>query len=41
MIRTFPVLTQPFTEGHGLLAPSLKLKRKAIENAYANEVEAL
>ncbi|WP_406259712.1 AMP-dependent synthetase/ligase [Streptomyces nigra] len=40
-IRTFRILAQPFTEEHGLLTPSLKLKRKAIEGAYANEVEAL
>ncbi|MFE6281903.1 AMP-dependent synthetase/ligase [Streptomyces sp. NPDC057877] len=40
-IRTFRILTQPFTEEHGLLTPSLKLKRKAIENAYADVVEAL
>ncbi|MFI5796750.1 AMP-dependent synthetase/ligase [Streptomyces sp. NPDC051677] len=40
-IRTFRILAQPFTEEHGLLTPSLKLKRKAIENAYANEVDAL
>ncbi|MEU6534712.1 AMP-dependent synthetase/ligase [Streptomyces sp. NPDC047000] len=40
-IRTFRILAQPFTEEHGLLTPSLKLKRRAIEKAYANEVEAL
>ncbi|MFJ3231780.1 AMP-dependent synthetase/ligase [Streptomyces sp. NPDC086787] len=40
-IRTFRILAQPFTEEHGLLTPSLKLKRKAIENAYADEVAAL
>ncbi|MCT7356035.1 long-chain fatty acid--CoA ligase [Streptomyces sp. 15-116A] len=40
-IRTFRILAQPFTEEHGLLTPSLKLKRKAIEKAYAEEVEAL
>ena len=40
-IRTFRILAHSFTEEHGLLTPSLKLKRKAIENAYANEVEAL
>jgi long-chain acyl-CoA synthetase len=40
-IRTFRILAQPFTEEHGLLTPSMKLKRKAIETAYANEVEAL
>ncbi|MER5545535.1 AMP-dependent synthetase/ligase [Streptomyces sp. NPDC001118] len=40
-IRTFRILAQPFTEEHGLLTPSLKLKRKAIEKAYDTEVEAL
>ncbi|MFJ4466115.1 AMP-dependent synthetase/ligase [Streptomyces sp. NPDC089424] len=40
-IRTFRILAQPFTEEHGLLTPSLKLKRRAIEKAYAKEVEAL
>ncbi|MFD9093465.1 AMP-dependent synthetase/ligase [Streptomyces collinus] len=40
-IRTFRILAQPFTEEHGLLTPSLKLKRKAIEKAYEDEVEAL
>ncbi|KUJ70837.1 long-chain fatty acid--CoA ligase [Streptomyces albus subsp. albus] len=40
-IRTFRILSAPFTEEHGLLTPSLKLKRKAIEQTYAKEVEAL
>ena len=40
-IRTFRILADQFTEEHGLLTPSLKLKRKAIETAYAAEVEAL
>ncbi|MFE6040610.1 AMP-dependent synthetase/ligase [Streptomyces sp. NPDC056452] len=40
-IRTFRILAHPFTEEHGLLTPSLKLKRKAIETAYASEVDAL
>ncbi|WP_267242428.1 AMP-dependent synthetase/ligase [Streptomyces sp. PR69] len=40
-IRTFRILAHPFTEEHGLLTPSLKLKRKAIEAAYAAEVDAL
>lgn len=40
-IRTFRILANQFAEEHGLLTPSLKLKRKAIENAYATEVEAL
>ncbi|EPH44473.1 putative Long-chain-fatty-acid--CoA ligase FadD15 [Streptomyces aurantiacus JA 4570] len=40
-IRTFRILAHQFTEEHGLLTPSLKLKRKAIELAYSAEVEAL
>ncbi|WP_455351900.1 AMP-dependent synthetase/ligase [Streptomyces sp. SYSU K217416] len=40
-IRTFRILAHQFTEEHGLLTPSLKLKRKAIAKAYAAEVEAL
>ncbi|WP_215450685.1 long-chain fatty acid--CoA ligase [Streptomyces sp. ATCC 21386] len=40
-IRTFRILAHQFSEEHGLLTPSLKLKRKAIEKAYASEVEAL
>ncbi|MEU8618440.1 AMP-dependent synthetase/ligase [Streptomyces sp. NPDC048623] len=40
-IRTFRILAHPFSEEHGLLTPSLKLKRKAIEQAYATEVAAL
>lgn len=40
-IRTFRILAHPFSEELGLLTPSLKLKRKAIEQAYAAEVEAL
>jgi long-chain acyl-CoA synthetase len=40
-IRTFRILANPFTEEQGLLTPSLKLKRKAIEKAYETEIEAL
>ncbi|MFJ6719147.1 MULTISPECIES: long-chain fatty acid--CoA ligase [unclassified Streptomyces] len=40
-IRTFRVLAGQFTEEGGLLTPSLKLKRKAIEKAYAVEVAAM
>lgn len=40
-IRTFRILAHQFSEQHGLLTPSLKLKRKAIETAYSAEVEAL
>ncbi|MEU2022269.1 AMP-binding protein [Streptomyces sp. NPDC016469] len=40
-IRTFRILAHQFSEQHGLLTPSLKLKRKAIETAYEAEVDAL
>ncbi|MGV9885247.1 AMP-dependent synthetase/ligase [Streptomyces sp. NPDC003006] len=40
-IRTFRILAHQFSEEQGLLTPSLKLKRKAIEDAYSTEVEAL
>lgn len=40
-IRTFRILAHPFSEEHGMLTPSLKLKRKAIETAYTVEVDAL
>ncbi|WP_329125438.1 AMP-dependent synthetase/ligase [Streptomyces sp. NBC_01465] len=40
-IRTFRILAHQFSEEHGLLTPSLKLKRRAIETAYSEEVEAL
>ncbi|THA67071.1 long-chain fatty acid--CoA ligase [Streptomyces sp. A0958] len=40
-IRTFRILAHQFSEEHGLLTPSLKLKRKAIEAAYETEVDAL
>ncbi|AJT63328.1 AMP-dependent synthetase/ligase [Streptomyces chattanoogensis] len=40
-IRTFRILAHQFSEEHGLLTPSLKLKRKAIETTYSAEVDAL
>ncbi|MDI5967223.1 AMP-dependent synthetase/ligase [Streptomyces sp. SL13] len=40
-IRAFRVLSTHFTEERGLLTPSLKLKRRAIEQEFAQEVEAL
>ncbi|MGW7109094.1 AMP-dependent synthetase/ligase [Streptomyces xanthophaeus] len=40
-IRNFRVLADQFTEEQGLLTPSLKLKRRAIEKTYAKEVAAL
>ncbi|WP_328718325.1 AMP-dependent synthetase/ligase [Streptomyces sp. NBC_00247] len=40
-IRTFRILAHRFSEERGLLTPSLKLRRKAIETAYSVEVDAL
>jgi long-chain acyl-CoA synthetase len=40
-IRTFRILATYFSEEKGLLTPSLKLKRKAIEKAFSGEIEAL
>jgi long-chain acyl-CoA synthetase len=40
-IRTFRILAHPFSEERGLLTPSLRLKRRAIEAAYAVEIAAL
>ncbi|NJQ02901.1 AMP-dependent synthetase/ligase [Streptomyces zingiberis] len=40
-IRTFRILAGQFTEERGLLTPSLKLRRKAIAERYAREIEAL
>ncbi len=40
-IRTFRILALQFSEELGLLTPSLKLKRRAIEQAFGAEIEAL
>ncbi|MCZ4119151.1 AMP-dependent synthetase/ligase [Streptomyces sp. H39-S7] len=40
-IRTFRILAAQFSEERGLLTPSLKLKRRAIEKAFPEEIEAL
>ena len=40
-IRTFRILATQFSEEQGLLTPSLKLKRKAIEKAFEREIDAL
>ena len=40
-IRTFRILASQFSEERGTLTPSMKLKRRAIENAYGAEIEAL
>ncbi|MFI8202627.1 AMP-dependent synthetase/ligase [Streptomyces sp. NPDC085937] len=40
-IRKFTVVEGEFTEENGLLTPSLKVKRKAAQEAYAKEIAAL
>ncbi|MGW0544571.1 AMP-dependent synthetase/ligase [Streptomyces griseoincarnatus] len=40
-IRKFVVVEAEFTEENGLLTPSLKVKRKAAQEAYAKEIAAL
>ncbi|GAA1416369.1 AMP-dependent synthetase/ligase [Streptomyces thermospinosisporus] len=40
-IRAFRLVEGEFSEENGLLTPSLKVKRKAVQEAYAKEIEAL
>ncbi|GGS71454.1 AMP-dependent synthetase/ligase [Streptomyces griseoviridis] len=40
-IRAWRLIDGEFTEEHGLLTPSLKVKRQAATAAYAHEIEAL
>ncbi|MFG3007541.1 AMP-dependent synthetase/ligase [Streptomyces calvus] len=40
-IRAFTLVDGEFTEENGLLTPSLKVKRRAAQEAYAQEIEAL
>ncbi|MGK5529754.1 AMP-dependent synthetase/ligase [Streptomyces sp. URMC 129] len=40
-IRKFILVEGDFTEENGLLTPSLKVKRKAVTEAYAKEIEEL
>ncbi|TJZ49465.1 long-chain fatty acid--CoA ligase [Streptomyces piniterrae] len=40
-IRAFRVVAAPFTEEEGLLTPSRKLKRRAVEEAHAAVIEAM
>ncbi|NEC85590.1 long-chain fatty acid--CoA ligase [Streptomyces sp. SID12501] len=40
-IRAFTLVEGEFTEENGLLTPSLKVKRHAVREAYAAEIEAL
>jgi len=40
-IRKFVVIDHPFTVENGLVTPTLKIRRKEIEQKYSNEIEAL
>ncbi len=40
-IRRFRIVEGEFTEENGLLTPSLKVRRAAVAEAYAHEIEAL
>ncbi|MER7490176.1 AMP-dependent synthetase/ligase [Streptomyces sp. NPDC126497] len=40
-IRAFTLIEGEFTEENGLLTPSLKVKRRAAQEAYADEIAAL
>ncbi|WP_103504481.1 long-chain fatty acid--CoA ligase [Streptomyces sp. SM14] len=40
-IRAFRVVTGEFTEENGMLTPSLKVRRAAVEAAYADEIAGL
>ena len=40
-IRKIHVLTSDFTEGNGLLTPSLKVKRKAVLQRYAEVIDSI
>ncbi|EPH44162.1 AMP-binding protein [Streptomyces aurantiacus] len=40
-IRGFAVVEGEFTEDNGLLTPSMKIKRRAVAEAYAEEIEGL
>ncbi|MHA4815790.1 AMP-dependent synthetase/ligase [Streptomyces aculeolatus] len=40
-IRRFVIVAGEFTEENGMLTPSLKVKRHAVEAAYAQEIEGL
>ncbi|MHB9864031.1 AMP-dependent synthetase/ligase [Streptomyces sp. YIM S03343] len=40
-IRVFRVLTEPFNPANGLLTPSMKLRRDAVVQHYAAEIDAM
>jgi long-chain acyl-CoA synthetase len=40
-VRRFSILREPFTVENGLMTPTLKVRRKAVESRYAAEIEAM
>jgi long-chain acyl-CoA synthetase len=40
-VKSFAVVIRPFTADEGLLTPTLKLRRKAVTAAYAEEIDRL
>ena len=40
-IHRFTLLDRPFTIEEGLLTPTMKLKRRAVAERFAKEIEAL
>jgi long-chain acyl-CoA synthetase len=40
-VKYFVVAPTPFTQENGLLTPSIKVKRKAVIQAYASEIDAI
>ena len=40
-IRAFHLVSEPFTVENGMLTPTLKTKRRIVESAYADEIEAM
>lgn len=40
-IRDFRIVVEPFTVENGMMAPTLKLKRKVIEKQYADLIDAM
>jgi len=40
-VRKFILLAEPFTVENGMMTPTLKVKRKIVEQTYSKEIEAL